>query len=145
MHEGKEFHAIDFSTEALREEILAADVVVEGSRPRALEQLGIDARDVIERGPRVWLSITGHGRGEPERNWVGFGDDAAVAGGLVAWSHDQPCFVGDAIADPLTGIAGAAAVLAALQEGGRWLIDCNLAGVAAFVAAGDATPAFSEV
>lgn len=134
MHAGKEFVSIDFTAEALRVLLLSADVVVEGSRPRALEQLGIDALDMLERGPRVWLSITGHGRTEPQRGWVGFGDDAAVAGGLVAWCGDEPCFLGDAIADPLTGLAGAIAVLDALDEGGRWLIDCNLAGVAAYVA-----------
>ena len=135
MHRGKEFVSIDFTADQLRPLLLAADVVVEGSRPRALEQLGIDARELIEHGPRVWLSITGHGRDEPRRNWVGFGDDTAVAGGLVAYADDgTPCFMGDAIADPLTGIAGAAAVLDALAQGGRWLIDCNLAGVAAYVA-----------
>jgi hypothetical protein len=134
MHAGKQFLSIEFTADALREVLLSADVVVEGSRPRALEQLGIDAREILLQGPRVWLSITGHGRGEPQRNWVGFGDDAAVAGGLVTWSRDTPCFVGDAIADPLTGIASAAVVVAALKDGGRWLIDCNLAGVAAYVA-----------
>jgi crotonobetainyl-CoA:carnitine CoA-transferase CaiB-like acyl-CoA transferase len=133
MHAGKEVASIDFTEEALRDLLLEADVVVEGSRPRALEQLGIDAREIVQHGPRVWLSITGHGRGDPQRNWVGFGDDAAVAGGLVAWWRETPCFVGDAIADPLTGIAGAVAVRDALRQGGRWLIDCNLAGVAAYV------------
>jgi hypothetical protein len=134
MHAGKEFVSIDFTGDALRDLLLSADVVVEGSRPRALEQLGIDARAIIEEGPRVWLSITGHGRTEPQRNWVGFGDDAAVAGGLVAWWNDAPCFLGDAVADPLTGVAGTVAVLDKLKDGGRWLIDCNLAGVAAYVA-----------
>jgi hypothetical protein len=134
MHAGKEFTTIDLEREVLRALLLSADVVVEGSRPRALEQLGIDGRDIVELGPRVWLSITGHGRTEPQRDWVGFGDDAAVAGGLVAWCNDAPCFLGDAIADPLTGIAGATAVLDALAVGGRWMIDCNLAGVAAYVA-----------
>jgi len=134
MHAGKEFRTIDFTGETVRELLLSADVVVEGSRPRALEQLGVDAREIVANGPRVWLSITGHGRGEPQRNWVGFGDDAAVAGGLVGWWRDEPCFMGDAIADPLTGIAGAVAVRDALREGGRWLIDANLAGVGAFVA-----------
>ena len=134
MHRGKGFVALDFKSGALTDLLRTADVVVEGSRPRALEQLGIDARALLEHGPRVWLSITGHGRDEPQRNWVGFGDDAAVAGGLVAHTDDgTPCFLGDAIADPLTGIAGAAAVLDALKAGGRWLIDCNLAGVAAHV------------
>jgi hypothetical protein len=134
MHTGKEFVSIDFTRDALLDLLVSADVVVEGSRPRALDQLGIDARELLTSGPRVWLSITGHGRKEPYRNWVGFGDDAAVAGGLVAWWRDAPCFLGDAIADPLTGIAGAGAVLDALRDGGRWLIDCNLAGVAAYVA-----------
>jgi crotonobetainyl-CoA:carnitine CoA-transferase CaiB-like acyl-CoA transferase len=135
MHHGKELVTIDFTTDAIAAVLRTADVVVEGSRPRALEQLGIDAHELVRAGPRVWLSITGHGRTEPQRNWVGFGDDAAVAGGLVAYdADDQPCFLGDAVADPLTGIAGAAAVLDALGEGGRWLIDCNLAGVAAYVA-----------
>lgn len=134
MHAGKEFVTIDFTPDAVREVLLSADVVVEGSRPRALEQLGIDLHEIVEHGPRVWLSITGHGRSEPQRNWVGFGDDAAVAGGLVGWWEGSPCFMGDAIADPLTGIASARAVLDALRQGGRWLIDCNLAGVAAYVA-----------
>jgi hypothetical protein len=121
--------------------LVAADVVIEGSRPRALEQRGIDARDIVRRGPRVWLSITGHGRTEPERNWIGFGDDAAVAGGLVTWADGIPDFFADAAADPLTGITAAAAVKEALALGGRWLIDCNLSGVAAHVAAVGAGPA----
>lgn len=84
-------------------------------------------------GPRVWVSITGHGReAAPER--VGFGDDAAVAGGLVVDDGEGPCFVADAIADPLTGVAAAVAVARCLAEGGRWLVDASLAGVAASVA-----------
>jgi hypothetical protein len=132
---GKEQVAIDFTTEDLRRLVLAADVVVEGSRPRALEQLGIDAAAMVRQGPQVWLSITAHGRTDPQRDWVGFGDDTAVAGGLVARWQGTPCFVADAVADPLAGIAGAGAVLVALRKGGRWLIDCNLAGVSAHVAA----------
>lgn len=134
MNGGKEQVTVEFTSSALLELIASADVVVESSRPRALEQLGIDARELLTSGPRVWLSITAHGRTSPQRDWVGFGDDAAVAGGLVAWWRDTPCFLGDAIADPLTGVAAATAVAAALDAGGRWLIDCNLSGVAAYVA-----------
>jgi hypothetical protein len=132
---GKEQIAVGFNAEELRALILTADVVVEGSRPRALEQIGIDAAAMVRQGPQVWLSITAHGRTDPQRDWVGFGDDAAVAGGLVARWRDTPCFVADAVADPLAGIAGAGAVMVALRKGGRWLIDCNLAGVSAHVAA----------
>jgi len=135
LNAGKELVTVDFPSGELRHLLQSADVVVEGSRPRALEQLGIDAAAVVAGGPRLWLSITGHGRTGPQRDWVAFGDDAAVAGGLVEWHSGEPAFYGDAVADPLTGMAGAVAVTEALASGGRWLVDCNLAGVAAHVAA----------
>ena len=65
------------------------------------------------------------------RTRVGFGDDAAAAGGLVAWSDESPMFCSDAIGDPLTGLTAAARVLQALRDGGRWLLDVAMAGVAA--------------
>jgi hypothetical protein len=78
----------------------------------------------------VWLSITGYGRDNPER--VAFGDDAAVAGGLVGGDRDgEPVFCADAIADPLTGIAGALAVAQSLAGGGGELIDLSMRSVAA--------------
>jgi hypothetical protein len=126
---------VDAPSRLSRDALRAADVVIEGSRPRALEQRDIHAADIVRDGPQVWLSITGHGRDEPQRNWIGFGDDAAVAGGLVEWRHDgTPAFFADAAADPLTGMTAAAAITTALASGGRWLLDCNLSGVAAFVA-----------
>lgn len=135
LNRDKEIVRVDFTHDELLPLLLEADVVVEGSRPRVLEQLGIDAASVVAEGPRVWLSITGHGRSAPERDWIAFGDDAAVAGGLVDWRDGVPHLRGDALADPLTGMAGAAAVLELLALGGRWLVDCSLAGVAAHIAA----------
>lgn len=109
-----------------------ADVVIEASRPRALRQLGVDATELLRRGrPRVWISITGHGR---EHDRIAFGDDAAVAGGLVAWEDGEPRFCADAVADPATGLTAAAACLEALSVGGRWLLDVALARVAAGLA-----------
>jgi hypothetical protein len=109
-----------------------ADVVVVASRSRALAQAGLVAEGV---GPRVWLSITGYGRAVDR---VAFGDDAAVAGRLVAFDDRGPVFLADAIADPLTGVAGAVAVDAALRAGGTWIVDAAMAKVAAWVAAGAA-------
>jgi hypothetical protein len=84
----------------------------------------------------VWLSITGYGtEGESARR-VAFGDDAAAAGGLVVWDGEGPCFCGDAVADPLSGLAGASAVLAALRQGGAWKVDVSMADLAAACAAG---------
>ncbi len=59
---------------------------------------------------------------------VAFGDDAAVAGGLVG---PGVVFIGDAIADPLTGLAATKAVLDALGRGGGETIEIALAEVAA--------------
>jgi hypothetical protein len=109
----------------------SADVVIEASRPRALEQLGIVAADMVARGPRLWISITAYGRQGVSGSRVGFGDDVAAAGGLVAWLDGEPIFCGDAIGDPLTGLTAAARALQALREGGRWLLDVAMAGVAA--------------
>ncbi len=95
LNAGKASVAVDLATPTgrarLAEEIRSADVVIEGSRPRALEQLGVDAAALVAGdGPRTWLSITGHGRRGPARGWVAFGDDAAVAGGLVVRDEHGP-------------------------------------------------------
>ncbi len=133
---------LDFASEAgrraLRSLVAGADVVIEGSRPRALEQLGASPDAAPNRPGRVWLSITGYGRQPPGRDWVAFGDDAAVAGGLVAWDSDnRPVFCADAIADPVTGLLGAEAVLRSLAAGGGTLIDLALSRGAAHLAASD--------
>jgi hypothetical protein len=127
--------ALDFGhtegVDALRALIRRADVVIEASRPRALEQLGIKAGDEVEGGgPQVWVSITGYGRTDPNAR-VAFGDDAAVGGGLVVWHDGVPMFCADAVADPITGLAAANACLDALAAGGRWLLDVSMAGVCA--------------
>jgi hypothetical protein len=120
----------------LRRLIGAADVVIESARPRALAQMGIDADDEVARpgGPRVWASITSHGRRPGRAERVGFGDVAAAAGGLVVYDDGGPCFLADAVADPLAGLVSAAAVVRALAAGGHWLLDTALAPLAASVA-----------
>jgi crotonobetainyl-CoA:carnitine CoA-transferase CaiB-like acyl-CoA transferase len=139
LNAGKRSVALDLAAPdgraALGALVGAADVVIEGSRPRAAAALGVDARAMVERGgPRVWVSITGHGRTGPGADRVAFGDDAAVAGGLVVHDEDGPWFCADAVADPATGLVAAAACLDALAWGGRWLLDVAMAGVAAHLA-----------
>jgi crotonobetainyl-CoA:carnitine CoA-transferase CaiB-like acyl-CoA transferase len=107
--------------------------VIESARPRGLAGLGIDAGAEVQRGA-TWLSITAHGRGGPAEHWIGFGDDAAVAGGLTAamraaWG--ETLFAGDAIADPLTGITAAFAGWASWRTGGGRLIALALSDVIA--------------
>lgn len=131
--------ALDLRTDegagVLRRLLWRADVVIEASRPRALEQLGVDPLQVLACGTaRVWASITGHGRTGAGRDRVAFGDDAAVAGGLACWAGGRPNFCVDAVADPATGLVAAAGILDALATEGRWLLDISMAEVAAHLA-----------
>jgi hypothetical protein len=131
----KQSVALDFrdpeGLRTLHRLVRSADIVLESSRSRALEQLGLHATDMVAQGrPRLWLSITGYGRNGPEGNRVAFGDDAAVSGGLVVHWEGQPQFCADAVADPLSGLTAAHACLEALAEGGRWVLDVAMAAVA---------------
>lgn len=133
LHAGHEFRGIDFRSDCGRTELAelidTADIVIEASRPRALAQLGLAPEQREHRAGKVWLSITGYGRAEPMR--VAFGDDAAVAGGLVGWDGGGPVFCADAVADPLSGVCAALAVVSAVRAGGGVLIDLSMRDTAA--------------
>jgi hypothetical protein len=132
MNSGKLSYAVDFAEPAgLRQLLGAADVVIESSRPATLAQRGLGPADVAPRDGRVWMRITGHGTDGEHANWVAFGDDAAVSGGLVGNAEEGPVFCGDAIADPLTGLHAAVAVSDSLSRGGGELIEMSMAAVAA--------------
>jgi len=137
LNAGKQSVTLDFAAERGRAQLRAllrrADVVIESSRPRALAQLGIDAAAMVAEVPGlVWVSLTGYGREEPGAHWIAFGDDAAAAGGLVIGAEgESPCFCGDAIADPLSGLHAARAVLEARAAGGGRLLDVSMSAVAA--------------
>ena len=125
-------YAADFDDQAdeLHELLAAADIVIEGSRPAALARRRLGPDDVAPRTGRIWLRITGYDDHRPA-----FGDDAAVAGGLVGTAVDGPVFCGDAIADPLTGLDAALAVAESLGRGAGELIHVSMAAVAATYAA----------
>src|SRR5271170_8320128 len=132
MNFGKLSYAVDFDDDALRQLLTAADIVIEGSRPAALRRRQLSADDLPGRRGLIWLRIKGY-RDQPQR--AAFGDDAAVAGGLVGAAADGPVFCGDAIADPLSGLEAARAVGESLRRGGGELIDVSMAQVAARYAA----------
>ena len=129
LHAGHRSAVLPLDSPELRSLLASADIVIESARPRAFEQLGIDR----EQTSAVWVAITGHGLDTPDRNRPAFGDDAAVAGGLVAVDPDDggPLFCADALADPVTGLMAARLVLHALHVGGPWIVDASLAGCAA--------------
>jgi hypothetical protein len=145
MRDNSEFHALlnhgkssvvfDFKDARDRQNLLsligASDIVIESARPRALRQLGIDAEQLVRTIPGlVWVTITGHGVAGESENWVGFGDDCGVAGGLSAALHEatgRMGFVGDAIADPLTGMRAALVAWEtwSARQGGRFFLSMS--------------------
>jgi CoA-transferase family III len=137
---GKASVALDFTQPAgrdqLRRLLATADIVVEASRPRALRQLGIHAEVILDQNPGLtWISITGHGRDGPSADWVAFGDDGAVAGGLSQVMSDvsgRAMFCADAIGDPLAGLHAALAAWTGYQRGGGRLLSIALAEVVAY-------------
>lgn len=105
----------------LRGLLARADVVITNARPRALGWLAACLPATC-----LWVAIRAHA--DPGR--IGFGDDCAVAGGLVEW-QDGPVFAGDAAADPLTGLAAAAAACRGLALGQGGCVKIALSTVAA--------------
>ena len=139
INQGKASVVIDFSSAADKARLIAlirrADLVIESSRPRALRHLGIDANALVSEVPGlVWLSVTGHGAQGEAANWAGIGNDCAVAGGIsreMAEITGRIGYVGDAIADPLTGITGALEAWKAYHAGQACRIGLAMSAIVA--------------
>jgi len=131
---------LDFAASAgrarLAKEIAGADVLITSARPRAFVGLGLEPDAVFAANPAlVWIAITGYGWTGAAGERVAFGDDAAAAGGLVGWTVDgEPRFLGDALADPVTGLAAVIGALSALESGGGVIVDVAMARCAAAAA-----------
>lgn len=139
INQGKDCAEVDLNDPDQCERLIAlirrADFVIEASRPRALRHLGIDAEMLVREVPGlVWLSITGHGAAGEPANWVGVGNDCAVAGGLaraLADATGEIGYVGDALADPLTGITTALEGWRAYEAGTAVRIGFSMSAIAA--------------
>lgn len=139
LNQGKDSVQIDLASVGGRSALLSllnsADIVIEAARSRALRQLGIDAEQIVRGKPGLtWITITGHGATGEAAEWVGFGDDCGVAGGLsaaLAKAAGSWGFAGDAIADPLTGIVAAREAWRGWQSGVSRRIGLSMSAIAA--------------
>jgi crotonobetainyl-CoA:carnitine CoA-transferase CaiB-like acyl-CoA transferase len=136
---------IDFSSAAGRELVLdlvaQADVVAENFTPRVLANAGLDFPDLVQRRPDViLLRMPGFGLDGPWRDHTGFAQTMEQTSG-IGWLTGMP--EGEPLVrstiDPITGIHGAFAVLAALERRARTgegqLIELPMLDVALNIAA----------
>lgn len=138
LNQGKQDAVIDLGSEEGRRRFLdlcrESAVVVDGLRPRVWANWGIDRLDVAGDTGLVWVSIAGHGDGR-----AGFGDDAAVSGGL--WLDDPagglPWFVADAAADPIAGLVACRAAAEVLSAAWAGLVEVAMSQAVSWVRAGD--------
>jgi crotonobetainyl-CoA:carnitine CoA-transferase CaiB-like acyl-CoA transferase len=111
-----------------------SDVLLENFRASSADKLGVSPEKLHARNPRLIIcSISGFGRTGPMSDLPGY--DFAIQGlsGLMSITgppEGPPCKVGVAVADVLTGLYGAIAVLACLnarrQSGHGYAIDLAL-------------------
>ncbi|MGT2457590.1 CaiB/BaiF CoA transferase family protein [Cupriavidus basilensis] len=103
---------------ALRRLIAGADVLIHNMRVAAIERLGFSYAAVAALNPRiVYCVATGFGQDGPHRNKPAFDDIIQAACGLVSLGSaagNRPEYVPSLIADKITGMALANAVMAAL-------------------------------
>ncbi|HEY8504210.1 MAG TPA: CaiB/BaiF CoA-transferase family protein [Gemmataceae bacterium] len=101
-------------------EMLArCDVLLENFRTDSAAKLGLAAEALLERHPRLIVcSLSGYGRTGPWRDAPGYDFAIQAQSGLMAITGPKdgpPCKVGVAVADVLSGMYGAIAVLACLR------------------------------
>src|SRR5689334_4573892 len=119
---------LDLKSPDGREVLLAmvrrADVLVENFRPGTLERLGLDPEMVLlrEQPGLVVLRVTGYGQHGPYAGRAGFGTMAEAMSTLAHTTGQPdgpPTLPPIALADEVTGLQGAFAVLTALRHRDR--------------------------
>lgn len=104
--------------ELVKEFAKSSDVLLENFTPGLMERFGLDYETLRKLNPRlIYCSITAYGQDGPYRDRPGYDMVLAAVGGLM-WitgpEGGEPCKVGVAITDVLTGVHTAGAIMAAL-------------------------------
>ena len=129
--------------EMVRELAKVSDVMVENFTPGLTERFGLDYETIHKLNPRlVYASITAYGQDGPYMKRPGYDMVLSAVGGLMWITGERdgnPCKVGVAITDVLTGVYAAGAITSSLlyrERSGKGqyldisLLDVQVAGLA---------------
>ena len=123
--------------ELIREFAKVSDVLVENFTPGLMKRFGLDYETLRAINPRmVYCSISAYGQDGPYRDRPGYDMVLSAVGGLM-WitgpEGGEPCKVGVAITDVVTGVYASGAIMASLlwreRSGRGQYIDCSLLDV----------------
>ena len=109
--------------ETLLKLIAVSDVVVENYRADVMDNLGLGYQALREVNPRIIsVSMPGHGKTGPEKDYVAYGTNVEQLSGLVSvsgYEGGEPMKTGFSYGDPMAGTALVAAVALALRRRNR--------------------------
>jgi crotonobetainyl-CoA:carnitine CoA-transferase CaiB-like acyl-CoA transferase len=127
LHRGERSITLDLRSEpgraAFQRLVAVSDVVIANFAYGVMERLGSTWADLAPINPRIIVvSMTGFGDSGPERDYVGYGVSQEELSGIYSvtgYEGEEPLKSGTNIGDPMNGMHGAAAVIAALIERDR--------------------------
>jgi crotonobetainyl-CoA:carnitine CoA-transferase CaiB-like acyl-CoA transferase len=97
-----------------------SDVIVENYRSDVMDNLGLGYDVVKAANPRIlYVSMPGHGKTGPDRDYVAYGTNVEQLAGLVSltgYEGGEPMKTGFSYGDPVAGTALVGAVAAALRR-----------------------------
>lgn len=100
-----------------------SDVIVENFRSDVMDNLGLDYEAVKAANPNIiYISMPGHGKTGPEKDYVAYGSNVEQLAGIVAisgYQGDEPMKTGFSYGDPMAGTALVGAVATALRQRSR--------------------------
>jgi formyl-CoA transferase len=116
-----------------------SDVLIENFTPGLMKRFGLDYETLRDLNPGlIYCSITAYGQDGPYRDRPGYDMVLSAVGGLMWITGERegnPCKVGVAITDVLTGVYSSGAITAALlwreKSGEGQYIDCSLLDIQA--------------
>jgi len=120
--------------ELIKELVKSSDVLVENFTPGLMARFGLDYESLREINPRlVYCSISAYGQDGPYRDRPGYDMVLSAVGGLM-WitgpRGGEPCKVGVAITDVVTGVYASGAITSSLlwreRSGRGQYLDCSL-------------------